>query len=98
LQSEKLFPTCIHLSGARQPDFLWLEHLNFEPGDLYVMDRGYMDFRHLYLIAQAGAFFVTRAKAVKTQIGVALCVYLMAAIIHKELSLPRDRLGAAEKD
>jgi len=55
-------PTCIYVSGARQHDVLWLDHLNFEPGAFYVMDRGYMDFERLHLIAQAGAFFVTRAK------------------------------------
>jgi hypothetical protein len=55
-------PTCIYVSGARQHDVLWLDHLNFEPGAFYVMDRGYMDFQRLHLIAQAGAFFVTRAK------------------------------------
>jgi hypothetical protein len=36
--------------------------LFFEAGAFYLMDRGYMDFTRLALIAQAGAFFVTRAK------------------------------------
>ena len=34
----------------------------FEAGAFYVIDRGYMDFKRLNLIAAAGAFFVTRAK------------------------------------
>jgi hypothetical protein len=55
-------PTCIHITGARQHDVLWLDHLGFEPGAFYVMDRGYMDFKRLNLIARTGAFFVTRAK------------------------------------
>ncbi len=55
-------PTCIHITGARQHDVLWLDQLHFEPGAFYVMDRGYMDFNRLNLIARAGAFFVTRAK------------------------------------
>lgn len=55
-------PTCIHITGARQHDVRWLDELCFEPGACYVMDRGYMDFTRLNLIAQAGAFFVTRAK------------------------------------
>ncbi len=55
-------PTCIHITGARQHDVLWLNQLLFEPGTFYVMDRGYMDFKRLNLIARAGAFFVTRAK------------------------------------
>ena len=55
-------PTCIYITNARQHDVLWLDQLLFEPGAFYVMDRGYMDFMRLNLIARAGAFFVTRAK------------------------------------
>ena len=55
-------PTCIFISGARQHDVLWLDELIFEAGAFYVMDRGYMDFKRMDLIARAGAFFVTRAK------------------------------------
>jgi len=55
-------PTCIYITSARQHDVRWLDELCFEPGAFYVMDRGYMDFKRLNLIACAGAFFVTRAK------------------------------------
>ena len=55
-------PTCIHITGARQHDVGWLDNLFFESGAFYLMDRGYMDFVRLALIAKAGAFFVTRAK------------------------------------
>jgi hypothetical protein len=55
-------PTCIHVTNARQHDVLWLDELVLEPGAFYVMDRGYMDFQRLGLMAAAGAFFVTRAK------------------------------------
>ena len=55
-------PTCIHITGARQHDVGWLDNLIFEAGAFYLMDRGYMDFARLILIANAGAFFVTRAK------------------------------------
>ena len=55
-------PTCIHITGARRHDVLWLDDLVFEPGAFYVIDRGYMDFKRLNLIDRAGAFFVTRAK------------------------------------
>ena len=34
-----------------------------EAGAIYVMDRGYVDFKRLYAINQASAFFVTRAKS-----------------------------------
>ncbi|MEO5715304.1 MAG: IS4 family transposase [Luteolibacter sp.] len=56
-------PTCIHITGARQHDVGWLDNLIFEAGAFYLMDRGYMDFTRLILIANAGAFFVTRAKS-----------------------------------
>ena len=56
-------PTCIHVTGARQHDVGWLDNLIFEAGAFYLMDRGYMDFARLILIANSGAFFVTRAKS-----------------------------------
>lgn len=55
-------PTCIFISDARQHDVKWLDALHFEPGAFYVMDRGYLDFARLDLIARTGAFFVTRSK------------------------------------
>ena len=39
-----------------------LGELVFEPGAIYIMDRGYLDFARLFRITQASAFFVTRAK------------------------------------
>jgi hypothetical protein len=61
-----------------------------EPGAFYIMDRGYLDFARLYVLDQAGSFFVTRAKsnmnarrpystsenAVETQIWIAVAVYV----------------------
>lgn len=38
-----------------------LDLIDFEADGFYIMDRGYKDFRRLYRITQAGAFFVTRA-------------------------------------
>jgi hypothetical protein len=56
-------PMCIHISEARKHDVKWLDSLVFEPGAIYVMDRGYLDFGRLARIDQAGAFFVIRAKS-----------------------------------
>ena len=39
-----------------------LDLLLIEAGAFYVMDRGYLDFERLYVLDQAGGFFVTRAK------------------------------------
>ena len=55
-------PTCIYISGARAHDVLWLDDLIFDPGAFSVMDRAYMDFKRLNLIARAGDFFVIRTK------------------------------------
>jgi hypothetical protein len=55
-------PVCIFVSPGSLHDVNWLDALVFEPGAIYLFDKGYIDFRRLYRIAAAGAFFVTRAK------------------------------------
>jgi hypothetical protein len=55
-------PTCIYISDAKLSDVNYLDALIFEPGAIYIMDRGYVDWARLYQIANAGAFFVIRAK------------------------------------
>lgn len=54
-------PTFIHITHGRAHDVLTLDHIAFEPGAFYVLDRGYLHFRRLFHIHQSGAFFVTRA-------------------------------------
>jgi len=39
-----------------------LDQLIPEPGAFYVMDRGYLDFRRLYILNQCMAFFIIRSK------------------------------------
>jgi hypothetical protein len=56
-------PSFIHISEGKLHDVNVLDLLLPEPGAIYVMDRGYVDFARLYLLHQAGAFFVTRAKS-----------------------------------
>ncbi len=55
-------PSFIHVSNGKMGDALALDLIAPETGAIYVMDRGYVDFRRLYVFTQAGAFFVTRAK------------------------------------
>jgi transposase len=55
-------PSFIHISNGKMGDALALDLIAPEAGAIYVMDRGYVDFRRLYAIHQAGAFFVTRTK------------------------------------
>jgi Transposase DDE domain len=56
-------PSFIHLSEGKLHDVHALDLLIPEPGAIYVMDRGYMDFGRLHALHEAGAFFVTRAKS-----------------------------------
>jgi Transposase DDE domain/Domain of unknown function (DUF4372) len=55
-------PSFIHVSNGKMGDALALDLITLEAGAIYVMDRGYIDFRRLYVIHQVGAFFVTRTK------------------------------------
>ena len=56
-------PSFMHISDGKLHDVRALDMLLLEPGTIYVMDRGYVDFARLYTLHQAGAFFVTRAKS-----------------------------------
>jgi hypothetical protein len=56
-------PAFIHISDGKLHDVNVLDILPIESGSFYVMDRGYVDYERLYAMHQAGAFFVTRAKA-----------------------------------
>ena len=55
-------PSFIHISNGKMHDVRVLDMLPVEPGAIYVMDRGYIDYKRLFALHQAGAFFVTRAK------------------------------------
>jgi hypothetical protein len=55
-------PTMILVTHGKVHDVKILDSLLIEPGSIYVMDRGYLDFARLHKIHQASAFFVTRAK------------------------------------
>ena len=55
-------PSVIHITRAQIHEVNIVDRLIFEPGALYIMDRGYMDFSRLYRIHQSSAFFLIRAK------------------------------------
>jgi transposase len=55
-------PTTIYVTPGDIHEVNWLDLLIFESGAFYIMDRGYFDFGRLYRIAQAGAFYIIRAK------------------------------------
>jgi hypothetical protein len=56
-------PSFIHVSDGKLHDVNVLDLLLAEPGAIYVMDRGYVDFARLNVLHQASAFFITRAKS-----------------------------------
>src|SRR5882762_7348023 len=56
-------PSIIVITHGKVHDVNILDQLVFEPGATYVMDRGYLDFKRLYKITLASAFFVTRARS-----------------------------------
>jgi Domain of unknown function (DUF4372)/Transposase DDE domain len=70
-------PAFIHISDGKSHETNVLDMLSFEAGAFYVMDRGYLDFGRLYVLHQAGAFFVTRAKR--------------GLDAHRVYSMPADR-------
>jgi hypothetical protein len=56
-------PSFIHISNGKMGDALALDLITPETGAIYVMDRGYVDFRRLHAFHVAHAFFVTRTKS-----------------------------------
>jgi len=55
-------PTFIRITGGQVHDIHFLDHVSFEAGAFYIMDKGYIDFRRLYQLHQQQSFFVIRAK------------------------------------
>jgi IS4 transposase len=55
-------PTFLRISPGKLHDVNMLDELALEAGAFYVMDRGYLDFRRLYLFSLSSAYFVVRAK------------------------------------
>ena len=55
-------PAFIHVSTASVHDVNALDLLYYEPGGYYILDRGYVDYKRLFIIHQSSAFFVVRAK------------------------------------
>ena len=55
-------PTFIWITDGKIHDVKVLDELVPEPGAIYIMDRGYLDFQRLYSLQQASSFFITRTK------------------------------------
>ena len=57
-----LIPTVVHITEGKRADVTFLDHVVIEPGAIYIMDRGYVDFARLQRFTTEAAFFVTRTK------------------------------------
>ena len=55
-------PSVVVITHGKVHDVTVLDQIIFEAGAIYILDRGYLDFTRLYMIHQASAFFITRAK------------------------------------
>ena len=55
-------PSFISITDGKVHDVKVLDELFLEPGSVYIMDRGYLDFQRLYLLHQCMAFFIIRSK------------------------------------
>ena len=56
-------PSFIHITDGKTHEVNVMDDLVLEPGAFYLMDRGYLDFSRLFVIHEAQACFVTRAKS-----------------------------------
>jgi hypothetical protein len=56
-------PSFIHITDGKTHEVNVMDDLVLEPEAFYLMDRGYLDFARLFVIHEAKAFFVTRAKS-----------------------------------
>jgi len=55
-------PTLIFITHGKVHEINLLDELIFEPGAIYLFDRGYLDFARLYKIHQSPAVAIIRAK------------------------------------
>lgn len=55
-------PTFVRITDGTVHDVNLLDELLPEPGSIYVMDRGYLDFERLHVFTECQASFVVRAK------------------------------------
>jgi IS4 transposase len=56
-------PTFISITNGKVHDVNILDEILPEAGAFYVMDRGYVDFKRLYVFTLSAAFFVVRTKS-----------------------------------
>jgi len=55
-------PTFIYITSGKVHDVNILDIISVEPSAIYVIDKGYVDFKRLFSLKNNNAFFITRAK------------------------------------
>jgi putative transposase len=58
-----LLPPCVLVTDGKTHDRQAVQDLHFQPGDLVIFDRAYLDYAWLYQLHQDGLWFVTRRKS-----------------------------------
>jgi hypothetical protein len=58
-----LLPQCVLVTDGKTQDLQAVQDLRFQPGDLLIFDRAYLDYAWLYQLHQDGVWFVTRLKS-----------------------------------
>jgi hypothetical protein len=62
IDGDYLYPEQVKLTTGAIHEVNEMSNLCQTPGEIYVMDRGYVDYKRLYDMKIAGSFFVTRMK------------------------------------
>jgi len=57
-----LLPQCVLVTDGKTHDRRAVQDLHFEPDDLLIFDRAYLDYAWLYRLHQGSVWFVTRLK------------------------------------
>jgi len=55
-------PCFVRVSDGKMHDVNFLDELVFDPGALYIMDRGYISFKRLWRLSQSAAYFLIRSR------------------------------------
>ena len=58
-----LLPQCVLVTDGKTHDLQAVQDLHFQPGDLLIFDRAYLDYAWLYQLHQGDVWFVTRLKS-----------------------------------
>lgn len=62
MDAKTSIPDFIHISDGKMHDVNVLDYITIIADSFYVLDRGYVDYKRLYRIHKAEAYFITRTK------------------------------------